>query len=220
MLLQIPQIISNPQLSELKNALNKADFKPIVNDNSQIQHFQLPLNSIEAKYFGQQVLQALQNNALFISSAIPNRIFPPIFKKYHEGQGHLTKIESALKHDLENGVRLRQDLTATIFLSDLSEYQDGELVIEDNYGTHKIKLPAGDMIMYPSSSLHFLKPVTHGSRISVNIAIESMIRQDNQRTILFDMDTTIRSLARENPDHEAVSQLSGIYHNLLRMWID
>ncbi|MFM7621310.1 MAG: Fe2+-dependent dioxygenase [Alphaproteobacteria bacterium] len=220
MLLQIPQIFNPSLLNELKVAMAKVDFKPVLNDNSQIQHYQLPLNSIESKYFGQQVLQALQANALFISSAIPNRIFPPIFKKFQEGQGHATKIESALKHDLENGVRIRQDLSATIFLSDLNEYQDGELVIEDNYGTHKIKLPAGDMIMYPSSSLHFLKPITQGSRITINIAIESMIRQDNQRTILFDMDTTIRSLVRENPEHEAVPQLSGIYHNLLRMWID
>ena len=223
MLLQIPQIINQQLLSELRMALQRIDWTPVqANDQNQTSlepsFFQLMENSIEAKYFGQQILSALESNPLFISSALPAKIYPPFFRKYIENQGHSTKIDSAIKQVQGSSTRIRIDLSATIFLSDPTEYEGAELVIEDNYGTHQIKLPAGHMIIYPSSSLHYLKPVLSGNRISASFFVESMVRDDAKRTILFDMDNSIRSLIQGHPGNSCIPQLTGIYHNLLRMW--
>ncbi len=223
MLLQIPQIINQQFLNELRSALQRIDWTPIqIGDKNQnsnsIGFFQLMENSIEAKYFGQQIIASLESNPLFISSALPAKIYPPFFRKYCKDQGHATKIDSALKQIQETGLRVRLDLSATIFLSEPNEYEGGELVIEDNYGTHQIKLPAGHMILYPSSSLHYLKPVQNGNRISASLFVESMVRDDYKRTILFDMDNSIRALIKDHADHSSISQFTGIYHNLLRMW--
>jgi len=220
MLLQIPQIINQQLLNELKGALHRVSWTSTqINDqNAGSSFFQLNENSIEAKYFGQQILSALESNPLFISSALPAKIYPPFFRKYIENQGHSTKIDTALKQVQGTSVRIRLDLSAIIFLSEPNEYEGAELVIEDNYGTHQIKLPAGHMILYPSSSLHYLKPVINGKRITANFFVESMIRDDAKRTILFDMDNSIRTLIQDQPGHASVSQLTGIYHNLLRMW--
>lgn len=220
MLLQIPQIINQQLLNELKGALHRVSWTSTqINDqNARSSFFQLNENSIEAKYFGQQILSALETNPLFISSALPAKIYPPFFRKYIENQGHSTKIDTALKQVQGTSIRIRLDLSAIIFLSEPNEYEGAELVIEDNYGTHQIKLPAGHMILYPSSSLHYLKPVINGNRITANFFVESMVRDDAKRTILFDMDNSIRTLIQDQPGHTSVSQLTGIYHNLLRMW--
>jgi PKHD-type hydroxylase len=223
MLLQIPQIINQQLLNELRGALHRVDWTAVQikdqnQNNTQPSFFQLNENGIEAKYFGQQIISALENNPLFISSALPAKIYPPFFRKYIENQGHPTKIDSALKQVQGSSMRVRLDLSATIFLSEPNEYDGAELVIEDNYGTHQIKLPAGHMILYPSSSLHYLKPVKHGNRITASFFVESMVRDDSKRTILFDMDNSIRALIQDQPTHPSVSQLTGIYHNLLRMW--
>ena len=228
MLLQIPQILNQQLTSELRSALQRIEWTPVINKennhnnnpNNVINFFQLPEQSIEAKYFAGQIISAVENSPLFISSSLPKKIYPPIFRKFCENQGYSTRIYNAVKQIPGMPIRVRLDLSATIFLSDPNEYEGGELVIEDNYGTQQIKLPASHLILYPSTSLHYLKPVKNGNRITATFHVESMVRDDLKRTILFDMDNSIRSMIDNENLHREVSNFTGIYHNLLRMWSD
>jgi PKHD-type hydroxylase len=149
---------------------------------------------------------------------LPLKVFPPLFNRYEGGQNFGVHVDNAIRQVPGTPHRIRTDLSATLFLSDPLDYDGGELVVEDTFGTHKVKLPAGHMILYPSSSLHYVTPVTKGARIASFFWMESMVRQDEKRTLLFDLDNTIRTLAHEVPEHPSSVQLTGIYHNLLRMW--
>lgn len=181
---------------------------------------QLPENSAVARKLSDTILEALGKNALFISAALPLRVFPPLFNRYEGGQSFGTHVDNAIRQVMDTPHRVRTDLSATLFLSSLEEYDGGELVVEDTYGVHSVKLPAGHMILYPSTSLHHVQPVTRGARIASFFWIQSMVRDDGERTLLFDLDLSIQSINRESRNGDAAVRLTGIYHNLLRRWAD
>lgn len=168
------------------------------------------------KQLGQHILNILAQHPIFISAALPKKIFPPKFNNYQNNGHYGLHIDNAIMYLPDNEV-MRTDLSATLFLSEPEEYSGGELCIETQYGIQEVKLPAGDMILYPSTSLHQVKPVTSGKRISSFFWIESLISDSHQREILFDLDQSIQALRNENT-HNEVSRLTGIYHNLVRKW--
>lgn len=223
MLLQIPEILSPEEVKEFRTIMDKAkwvDGKATAGHQSTKakNNEQLPQDSEEAKILGEKILMALEKNPTFIAAALPLKVFPPLFNSYTEGQNFGTHVDNAIRSIPGTPFRIRTDLSATLFLSDPLEYEGGELVVEDTYGVHKVKLPAGSMILYPSSSLHYVTPVTKGKRVASFFWMESMVRDDADRTLLFDLDNTIRLIARDNPEHAALVQLTGVYHNLLRKW--
>ncbi len=225
MLLQIPDVLTSEQVKEFRNILAKAEWVDgkvtAGHQSAQVKNnTQIPENSQEARLLGEQILIALERNSTFISAALPLKVFPPLFNSYSGGQNFGTHIDNAIRQVPGTPFRIRTDLSATLFLSDPLEYEGGELVVEDTYGTHKVKLPAGHLILYPSSSLHYVTPVTKGARVSSFFWMQSMVRDDAQRTLLFDLDNSIRLVARDLPNHESSVQLTGIYHNLLRRWAD
>ena len=182
---------------------------------------QLPEDSAEARAMGAEILDRLGRLPLFIAAALPAKVFPPLFNAYGPGESFRTHVDNAMRASREGDFRLRSDLSATLFLADPESYDGGELVVEDNFGAHSVKLPAGDMILYPASSLHHVTPVTRGERIAAFFWIQSMVRDDGARTILFDLDNAIQAVAAEQgQDDPAVIRLTGVYHNLLRRWID
>jgi PKHD-type hydroxylase len=160
----------------------------------------------------------LQRNALFISAALPLRVFPPLFNLYRAGQSFGNHVDNAIRQVPGTNVRIRTDLSATLFLCDPDEYDGGELLVEDTYGVHSVKLLAGHMVLYPASSLHNVQPVTRGARVASFFWIQSMVRDDGERTLLFDLDTAIQRLTVDLPNHPAAIQLTSVYHNLLRRW--
>jgi PKHD-type hydroxylase len=181
---------------------------------------QLPENSPAARELGEMILNALGQNPLFVSAALPLRVFPPLFNRYQGGQSFGTHIDNALRQIPGTGHRIRTDISATLFFARPEDYDGGELIVEDTYGIHSVKLPAGDMVIYPASSLHHVKPVTRGARIASFFWIQSMIRDDSQRTLLFDLDTAIQHVNQSTSDPANSVRLTGIYHNLLRRWAD
>lgn len=181
---------------------------------------QLPESHPAARQLGEVILNALGQNPLFVSAALPARVFPPLFNRYQSGQSFGTHVDNAIRQVSGTGHRIRTDLSATLFFSQPDEYDGGELIVEDTYGVHNVKLPAGHMILYPSTSLHHVTPVTRGSRLSSFFWIQSMVRDDGERTLLFDLDTAIQRLAATRPEDAAVVQLTGVYHNLVRRWAE
>ncbi len=186
---------------------------------------QIPENSPAAKELGEVVLSGLARSPRFMSAALPLRVFPPMFNSYAGGQTFGTHVDTAIRQLSSTGQRIRTDLSATLFLTPPEEYDGGELIVEDSYGEKQVKLPAGDMVLYPATSLHRVEPVTRGDRISSFFWIQSMIRQDAHRTLLFELDQSIQRLAAsdaaQTPDVKASSvQLTGVYHNLLRQWAE
>jgi PKHD-type hydroxylase len=173
-----------------------------------------------ARELGKLVLAALERSPLFISAALPLQVFPPLFNRYEGGQHFGLHVDTAIRQVAGRAQRVRADLSATLFLGDPDEYDGGELVVEDTYGAHAVKLPAGHMVVYPASSLHLVAPVTRGVRLAAFFWIQSMVRDIQARTMLYDLDTSIQHLAVAVPEHPAVTQLTGVYHNLLRRWAE
>jgi PKHD-type hydroxylase len=186
-----------------------------VKDNSQ-----LPEGSAEARELGELVLGALQRSPLFVTAALPAQVFPPLFNRYQGGQSFGTHVDNAIRQVPGTSHRIRTDLSATLFFRAPEEYDGGELVVEDTYGVHSVKLPAGHLILYPSTSLHHVRPVSRGARISSFFWIQSMVKDDAERTLLFDLDSSIRQIAQREADHPAVVPLTGLYHNLVRRWAE
>ena len=182
---------------------------------------QLPEDSAAAKEAGRIVLDALGRSPLFIAAALPLKIFPPLFNRYEGGEEFGTHIDNAVRIHAKSEFRVRSDLSATLFLEDPGAYEGGELTVEDNLGAHSVKLPAGHLLLYPASSLHRVEPVTEGARVASFFWIQSMVRDDSARTLLFDLDQSIQAVAadRGHGDREVI-RLTGIYHNLLRRWAD
>jgi PKHD-type hydroxylase len=184
------------------------------------ENLQLPEGHPVSVKLGEMVLAALARSPLFMSAALPLRVFPPMFNRY-TGGGHFgTHVDTAIRANATTGQRIRTDVSATLFLSAPEEYEGGELLVEDTYGVHSVKLPAGHMVLYPATSLHRVNPVTRGARVALFFWIQSMIRSDADRTLLYDLDTTIQRLAKEVPENTVGVQLTGIYHNLLRRWAE
>jgi PKHD-type hydroxylase len=181
---------------------------------------QLPENHPTAQQLGEMILAALQRNALFMGAALPLRVFPPLFNRYRGGQAFGTHVDNAIRQITGTPHRIRTDLSATLFFTGPDEYDGGELIVEDTYGVHQIKLPAGHMALYPSTSLHNVRPVTRGARVASFFWIQSMVRDDGRRTLLFDLDMAIQRLSQDVPDHPSAVQLTGVYHNLLRGWAE
>jgi len=223
MLLQIPQVLSPDQVAQLRARIDAAAW---IDGNATSgyqsaqakRNEQLPEESPVAREAGEAVVAALGRSPLFVSAALPSRVFPPLFNRYGEGMAFDNHVDSALRTHAPTGMRIRTDLSATLFLTDPGQYDGGELVIEDTYGTQQVKLPAGDLILYPATSLHRVLPITRGARVSSFFWIQSMVRDDAQRTLLFDLDMAIIRLTRQDPKAAPLVSLTGVYHNLLRMW--
>src|SRR5688572_28524225 len=181
---------------------------------------QLAEESAAARAAGDLVLAALERCPQFISAMVPLRVFPPLFNRYDEGMGFGPHIDNALRTIAGTPLRLRTDVSATLFLSDPESYDGGALVVEDTYGHHAMKLPAGDLVIYPASSLHHVEPITRGSRLAAFFWVQSMVRDGGQRALLFDLDMATVELTRRAPDSPALVLLTGVYHNLLRRWAE
>jgi len=181
---------------------------------------QLSEDSPVAIRLGEQILSRLSDNALFMSAALPKKIYPPLFNRYSGGEAFDWHIDNAIRGLKGVRERVRTDISATLFLADPASYDGGELVIRDTFGEHAVKLPAGHLLIYPGSSLHKINPVTRGERIASFFWIESLVREDSQRQLLLDMDVAIQRLTAQHADDHALLQLSGAYHNLLRRWSD
>ncbi len=225
MLLAIPDVLTAEQVTRARLLLDQAEWVDgrvtAGHQSSRAKdNMQLPEDSPAARQVGEMVLMALGQNALFVSAALPLRVFPPLFNRYSGGQSFGTHVDNAIRQITGTGHRIRTDLSATLFLNNPEEYDGGELTVEDTYGTHAVKLPAGHMILYPATSLHHVRPVTRGARLGSFFWIQSMIRDDGQRTLLFDLDSAIQRLNLDNPNHPSAVQFTGVYHNLLRQWAD
>jgi len=225
MLLQVPDVLSADQVAHFRQRLDAAEWADgrvtAGYQSAQAKHNeQLPEDSAVARELGDLVLGALQRNATFVSAALPLKVFPPLFNRYAGGQSFGSHVDNAIRPIRGTPHRVRTDLSATLFLSAPDEYDGGELVVEDTYGTHSVKLPAGHMVLYPASSLHLVAPVTRGARVASFFWIQSMVRDDGQRTLLYDLDRAVQQVHRDLPDSQAALGLTGVYHNLLRRWAD
>lgn len=226
MLIEIPEVLSAIELEQVHQLLADAPWTDgritAGSQSAQVKNnWQLPEDTPQSQQLRALLLAALNRNALFLSAALPKRIFPPLFNRYQgEHNTFGNHIDNAIRYCSTNGERVRTDLSATIFLADPDSYDGGELVIEDTYGQHAVKLAAGDMVLYPGSSLHRVEPVTHGTRVASFFWLESMIRETERRRLLFEMDMAILQLRSTQGDNQATVNLTGCYHNLLRMWAD
>jgi PKHD-type hydroxylase len=169
---------------------------------------------------GEMILAVLERNPLFLAAALPLKVCPPLFNCYEGGETYGIHIDGSIRDVAGTRHRIRTDISATLFLTPPEDYDGGELVIEDAYGLHKVKLPAGDMVLYPANSLHQVTPVTRGARISSFFWIQSMVRGNEHRALLLDLDTAIQELSRRAPEDKVTVQLAGVYHNLVRLWSD
>jgi PKHD-type hydroxylase len=223
MLLHVPDVLTAAEVQHFRRTLDAAEWtdgavtagfqSTRVKNNAQ-----LPEGSPAARELGELVVAALNRNPLFASAALPARIFPPLFNRYEGGQAFGNHVDNAIRQVRGSNARIRTDISATLFLSAPEEYDGGELVVDDAYGPHNAKLPAGHMVLYPATSLHRVTPVTRGARIASFFWIQSLVRGDAERTLLFDMDMAIIRLRQQVGDNEAVVALTGVYHNLLRRW--
>jgi PKHD-type hydroxylase len=225
MQVHIPQVLTAQEVAHCRAVLDGAqwvDGKVTAGHQSARakNNLQIPESAPEARQLGAMILRALERNPLFMSAVLPDRVFPPLFNRYDAGMHFHAHVDNAVRQIPGSDLRVRTDVSATLFLSDPADYDGGELVIEDNFGTHRVKLPAGDMVVYPSSSLHRVEPITRGSRWASFFWIQSMVRDDAARTLLFDLDSAIQNVAGTMPDHGAVVQLTNVYHNLLRRWVN
>ena len=225
MLIQIPKLLNDDQVQAIRAKLEAADAPWVdgrataghqgarVKDNRQIDE-----RSPIARALGDIVLAALERHPLFISATLPQRVYPPMFNSYEGGMHFGSHVDGAVRLLPGSGEKIRTDVSATLFLSSPESYDGGELVIEDTYGTHTVKLGAGDLVLYPASSLHRVAPVTRGKRIASFFWVQSMVRDDTQRAILYDLDRSIQRLNSRVSDDPAMVDLVGVYHNLLRQW--
>lgn len=225
MLVQIPNVLTPEQVTACRARLATSswiDGSVTAGHQSRLakHNMQLAEDDPVAIEIGDSIIAALEQNAVFVSAALPRKIFPPLFNRYSGGQNFGTHVDNAIRQVRGTEHRVRTDLSATLFFSNPDEYEGGELVVEDNYGVQRIRLSAGSMILYPASSLHHVTPVTRGERLASFFWIQSMVRDDGERTLLFDLDSSIQRLAAASPDHPSVIQLTGVYHNLLRRWAD
>jgi PKHD-type hydroxylase len=228
MLICVPEVLSKAEVAEFRRAMDAAgweDGRSTAGAQSALvkRNEQLPPNSEVARQLGNLIVSALTANPRFIAAAIPLQIFPPLFNRYAASDGHHfgVHVDNAVRGDHLTGMRIRTDLSATLFLAEPDEYEGGELVIEDNYGSHEVKLPAGDLVLYPASSLHLVTPVTSGMRVGSFFWIQSMVRDAHARSMIFDLDSAIQNLCeRLGRDDPETVKLTGIYHNLIRYWAE
>ncbi|QIG91355.1 MULTISPECIES: Fe2+-dependent dioxygenase [unclassified Bradyrhizobium] len=228
MLVCVPNVLSKADVADFRRIMDASgweDGRSTAGAASALvkRNEQLPPDSEVARQLGNRILSALSASPRFISAAIPLRIFPPLFNRYAASDGHHfgLHVDNAVRGDKLTGLRIRTDLSVTLFLSEPEDYDGGELVIEDLYGSHEIKLPAGDLVVYPASSLHLVTPVTRGTRVASFFWLQSMVRDAHTRSLIFDLDTAIQALVeRLGRDDPETVKLTGIYHNLIRHWAE
>ncbi len=225
MLLHVPEVLTTDELAQIRTLLVSAAWADgritAGTQSAQAKHnLQLPEDCEATRIAGRIVLAALERSALFFTAALPRQIFPPLFNRYEGGMSFGNHVDNAIRRIAASGTRVRTDLSATLFLADPESYDGGELVIEDTFGEQRVKLPAGDLILYPGTSVHRVEPITHGTRLASFFWIESMVREDDRRRLLFDLDMSILRVRETQGDTQAAVDLTGCYHNLLRMWAD
>ncbi|UYO52564.1 Fe2+-dependent dioxygenase [Rhodopseudomonas palustris] len=228
MLVCIPEVLPKSEVAEFRRLMDAAEWEDgrstagaqsaMVKRNEQ-----LPPDSDLARALGRRIVSALTSNPKFVSAAVPLQIFPPLFNRYAASGGHHfgIHVDNAVRGDHLTGLRIRTDLSVTLFLAEPDEYDGGELVIEDTYGSHEVKLAAGDAVLYPSTSLHMVTPVTRGARVASFFWLQSMIRDAQARSMIYDLDNAIQALVeRLGRDDPETVKLTGIYHNLIRYWAE
>jgi PKHD-type hydroxylase len=226
MLICVPDVLSKAEVAEFRSVMDEATWEDgrstagaqsaMVKNNEQ-----LPPDGELSRRLGDRVIRALVANPLFVSAAIPRHIFPPLFNRYGVGHRFGVHVDNAVRGDQLTGTRIRTDLSVTLFLSEPDEYDGGELVVEDYYGSHEVKLPAGHLVLYPATSLHTVTPITRGARVASFFWLQSMIRDAHARSMIFDLDTAIQGLVERLGRNDAeVVKLTGIYHNLIRYWAE
>lgn len=225
MLVQVPEVLTREEVRSFRAALDATEWvdgkvtagsqSAQVKDNSQLSES----NPVAAD-LGRKIVDALNRNLVFVAAALPKKIFPPLFNRYRGGQSFGNHIDNSVRRIAATGEYVRTDLSVTLFLSEPDEYEGGELVIEDTYGEQRVKLPAGDAVLYPSTSLHRVLPVTRGARVSSFFWLQSMVRSDEQRALLLQLDVAIQRLTADVPGHASIVGLTGVYHNLLRQWVE
>jgi PKHD-type hydroxylase len=223
MMVHVPEVLAAEEIARCRAVLKGADWvdgretaghqSGRVKRNRQVEE-----GSPAARELGALVLAALERSSLFISAVLPQRVFPPLFNQYGEEMRFGSHVDNAIRRIPGSADRLRTDVSATLFLSDPDSYDGGELVVEDTYGSHSVKLPAGDLIVYPASSLHHVTPITRGVRLASFFWVQSLVRDAGQRALLFDLDMAIVDLNKTLADSPALVVLTGVYHNLLRRW--
>jgi PKHD-type hydroxylase len=225
MLVRVPAVLSAAQLEEFRRELEAvawSDGRGSAGYLSQQvkRNQQLPDTHPLAQKLGEQVLRALSANALFTAAALPLKILPPLFNRYDASQTYGRHVDGAIRPVTGTPHRIRTDLSATLFLSDPESYDGGELEVEDTYGPRQIKLAAGDLVLYPGTSVHRVLPVTRGTRLASFFWIQSMVREDHKRALLLELDRAVQKVAGGTQTHDAATDLAGVYHNLLRLWAD
>jgi PKHD-type hydroxylase len=223
MLIHVPRLLNGEELAAIRERLSTASWgdgrMTAGHQSAKVKaNLQLPEDSAEARELGAIVVRALERNPLFIAAALPRHVFPPLFNRYESGMGFGAHVDNAVRQVSGTAQRIRTDVSATLFLSKPEDYDGGELVVEDTYGAHSIKLPAGDMILYPATSLHRVSPVTRGARDAAFFWVQSMVKDDGERTLLFELDRAIAELNQSMPDSPALVRLTATYHNLVRKW--
>ena len=226
MMLHVPGVLTKQQVAQCRQAMEGAEW---IDGNATSgaqsalakKNMQLAEGSQVAAQLGELVMDGLERCPLFISAALPQKIFPPLFNRYGGGQYFDNHVDNAIRSYSGADFRIRTDLSATLFLAEPDEYGGGELIVEDTYGEHRAKLPAGDLVLYPSTSLHRVTEVTRGMRVASFLWLQSMVRDQGERTILFQLDTSIQQLVAEKGNADpTVIQLTAVYHNLVRRWAD
>jgi PKHD-type hydroxylase len=224
MIVRIPQVLTADELATVRERLSKASWVDgrvtAGHQSAKVKaNLQLAEDSEDARALGAIILRGLERNALFMSAALPRHVYPPLFNKYEPGMNFGTHIDNAVRQVTGTPVRIRTDISATLFLNAPEEYDGGELLVEDTYGAHSVKLPAGDMVIYPATSLHRVTPVTRGARIASFFWVQSLVKEDSERSLLFDLDRAIAELGATTPsDSTAMLRLTASYHNLVRKW--
>jgi len=226
MLVCVPEVLNKADVKEFRALMDAAaweDGRSTAGAQSAMvkKNEQLPPNGELSRKLGERVVRALAASPLFVSAAIPRHVFPPLFNRYGAGMHFGVHVDNAVRGDHLTGMRIRTDLSVTLFLSEPDEYEGGELIVEDYYGSHTVKLPAGDLVLYPATSLHTVTPITRGVRVASFFWLQSMIRDAQARSLIFDLDTAIQGLAGRLDRNDAeVVKLTGIYHNLIRYWAE
>lgn len=223
MMLAIPAVLTSADVRTCRDALDRAEWRDgratAGHQAAAVKHnLQLPVDSPAARQLGGLILDRLNQCPLFIAAALPLRVLPPRFNRYEGGGTYGNHIDNALFRVPGAEAYVRTDISCTVFLSEPDEYEGGELVVEDSYGDHRVKLPAGDMVIYPGTSHHRVTPVTRGARIASFFWIQSLVPSEIDRRTLFELDGAIQRLTADHPDHASIDPLTGIYHNLLRQW--
>jgi len=223
MMLHVPKVLTAEQVREIRTALDASEWvdgrETVGDQGARVKrNRQLPEHSPLGRELGQRILVSLARHSLFFSAALPLRFVPPLFNRYEGGENYGLHVDGSVRSTPGSGQQVRTDLSCTLFLCEPDDYEGGELEVIDTYGAHEVKLPAGDLILYPSSSLHRVHPVTRGERICSFFWLQSMVRSDQQRSLLFELDQVIQKLRARLGDCDETVALTGHYHNLLRSW--